>query len=114
MNAIQTRYQLRYNPKARKLYYISACLSIQNRRKTKNFFSRAEKGGDGRAMGIRKGERGSKGTRRLRKEAQQKRHGEGGVFADNGNRKILSIPAFMQLTRGGGACIIEETADVKE
>ena len=84
-------------------------------------------------MGIRKGERGGKGrcasargtrqggagrlrmgTRRLRKEAQQKRHGKGGVFADNGNRKILSIPAFMQLTRGGGACIIEETADVKE
>ena len=77
-------------------------------------------------MGIRKGERGSKGTRRLRTGTRQqgnaappqggakKRHGEGGVFADNGNRKILSIPAFMQLTRGGGACIIEETADVKE
>ena len=74
---------------------------------------RAEEGG-GKAMRLRKEERGSKGTRRLRKKAQKNGGARVRVFADNGNRKILSIPAFMQLTRGGGACIIEETADVKE
>ena len=74
---------------------------------------RAEEGG-GKAMRLRKEERGSKGTRRLRKEAQKNGGARVRVFADNGNRKILSIPAFMQLTRGGGTCIIEKTADVKE